>query len=156
MLACITAYTIHGAGDLTGAAEGAGAIALVLLAAAVAFRVPGLVPWAVAAAAAGYVATRTGHHVVDGWAAVIGAGLLLAAELAFWSSGEDARIRSERALILRRAGTIAALATAGLLLGFLLLAAAAVSSASGVVVAAAGVAAAIGAVALALRLLRAA
>jgi hypothetical protein len=156
VLACIGAYVIHGAGGLAGAAEIASAVALVLLATAVAFRVPGLVPWAVAAAAAGYIATRTGHRVVDGWAAVVGAGLLLAAELAFWAAGEDVRIHTERAVVLRRAATLAALVAAGLVTGFLLLAAAAVSSASGVAVAAVGVAAAIGAVGLALRLLRAA
>ena len=112
-------------------------------------------PWGIAAAAAGYVTTRSGRHVVDGWAAVVGAALLLAAELAFWSAGEDARIHVERAVVLRRAAATGALVLTALLAGFLLLAAAAVSSASGVAVATAGVAAAIGAVALALRLLRA-
>lgn len=97
MLGCAGAYTIGGAGHLVLAAEGAVGAGLVLLAAAVAFRVPLLVPWAVAATGGGYVATRTGHHVVDGWAAVVGAALLLAAELAFWSAGEDARIHAERA-----------------------------------------------------------
>ena len=155
VLAGAGAYTIAGAGHLAPAAEGAVGASLVLLAAAAAFRVPLLVPWAVAASGGGYVATRTGHHVVDGWAAVVGAALLLAAELAFWAAGVDARIHVERAVVLRRVATIGVLVVSALLAGFLLLAAAAVSSASGVAVATAGVAAAIGAVALTLRLLRA-
>jgi len=103
-------------------------------------------------AAAGYVVTRSGESLVDGWASVVGVLLLLAAELASWSIEHDARIRTEPALVVRRAATITALAAAALLTNFILLAAAAAASSAGVLIAAAGVAAAVAAVATVLRL----
>src|SRR5207245_565728 len=80
---------------------------------------------------AGYVATRHGTSLVDPWASVVGVLLLVSAELSSWSIDHDARIRAEPALVVRRTATLAALATAALLLDFLLLGAAAVSSSAG-------------------------
>ena len=77
-------------------------------------RWPITIPWAVLLPRARYLSARAGHVVVDGWAAVIGVLLLLAAELATWSIEHDARIRAERALVVRRAVTLAALALAAL------------------------------------------
>jgi hypothetical protein len=154
-VAGVGASSIAGAGQLAPAADALAGAALALLAVGVVLRLPLLVPWAIAAAGGGFVLTRTGGDVVDGWAALVGAALLLAAELAFWSATDDPRLSVERPVIVRRTVTIAALAVTGLLVGFLLLGAAAVSASSGVVVAAAGVAAAVASVALALRLLRA-
>ena len=93
--------------------------------------------------------------MVDGWAALVGVALLLAAELAFWSIEHDRRIRTERALVVRRVWTLVMLAAAALFVDFVLLAAAAVTASAGVLLAAVGVAAAVAAVAVVLRLARA-
>ena len=127
-------------------------LAALLLTLGLVLRWPNTIPWALVFAAAGYVVTRSGESLVDGWASVVGVLLLLAAELASWSIEHDARIRTEPALVVRRAATITALAAAALLTNFILLAAAAAASSAGVLIAAAGVAAAVAAVATVLRL----
>lgn len=132
----------------------AGAPALALLLAALALRLPSLLPWAALCAGVAYLIGREGRDLVDGWASVVGVLLLLAVELGTWSVEHDPRIRTERALLLRRAGTLAALCAAALFVDFLLLGTAAVSASAGVLLAAAGVAAAVAAVAMVLRLLR--
>ncbi len=106
-------------------------------------------------AAGGYVSTREGKSGVDGWAAVIGVLLLLAAELASWSIDHDARIRTETTLLVRRVATLVGLIAVALFVNLLLLAAATVSAGAGVLLAAVGVAASVAAVAVVLRLLRA-
>jgi hypothetical protein len=121
----------------------------------VARRRPVAIPWSVLLTAAAYLVGREGNPVVDGGAAIVGALLLLSAELASWSIGHDARIETERRLVLWRAGVIGALVGGALLVDFVLLGAAAVSASAGVVVAAAGVVAAVAAVAIVLRLVRA-
>lgn len=103
---------------------------------------------------AGYVLARAHHSVVDGWAAIVGAGLLLAAELAFWSIESDRRIHEERPLVVWRSLTLTALVVTAALFGFLLVGAAAVSAAAGLLLTAVGVAAAVGSVAVVLRLVR--
>jgi hypothetical protein len=129
-------------------------LAFALLALGLVLRWSATIPWAVVIAAGGYIVTREGKAIVDGWAAVLGALLLVAAELASWSIEHDARIRSEPALIVRRVLTLTVLAGAALLVNFILLAAAAVSASAGVLIAAVGVAAAVSAVAVVLRLVR--
>jgi hypothetical protein len=106
----------------------------------------------VLATGGGYLAGREGRSLVDGWAAVVGALLLVAAELASWSIEHDKRIRAERSLVVRRGATLAGLAGVALVVNFLLLGTAAVAASAGVVLAAIGVAAAVGAVAVVLRL----
>ena len=135
-------------------AAAAGGLAAFLLVSALLLRWPTPIALAVLLAGGGYLAGREGRALVDGWASLVGVGLLVAAELAHWSIGHDARIRSERALVLRRAATLAGLAVAALAVDFALLATAAFSAASGVLLATAGVAAAVAAVAVVLRLLR--
>ena len=55
------------------------------------------IPWASCCHGCGLRRRRAhGTSVVDGWAAVVGVLLLLAAELASWSIDHDARIRAER------------------------------------------------------------
>jgi hypothetical protein len=117
-------------------------------------RWPMTIPWAVIVTGAGYIATRSGASIVDAWASVVGVLLLVSAELASWSIGHDARIKSEPALVVRRIGTLVALSAAALLLDFLLLGAAAISSSAGLLLAAAGAAAAVSALAVVLRLVR--
>jgi archaellum biogenesis protein FlaJ (TadC family) len=131
-----------------------GLAGLLTLAVAIVARWPILIPWAVLATGAGYLIGREGRAVVDGWAAVVGVLLLLSAELASWSIEHDARIHTERRLLARRIGTLAALTVGALLVNFLLLGAAALSAPAGVVLAAAGVGAAVLAVGVVLRLVR--
>ncbi len=104
---------------------------------------------------AAYLVGREGSSIVDGGAAIVGAVLLLAAELASWSIEHDTRIHTEPRLVTRRAATVALLVTGALLVNFLLLGAAAVSASAGLVLAVAGVAAAVAAVAIVLRMVRA-
>jgi hypothetical protein len=129
-------------------------LALALLTLGLVLRWPATIPWAVVISAGGYVATREGRSIVDGWAAVIGVLLLVAAEFAAWSIEHDTRIRSEPSLLVRRVLTLTVLVGAALLVNFVLLAAAAVSASAGVLIAAVGVAAAVTAVAVVLRLVR--
>ena len=111
-------------------------------------------PWAVVLAAGAYLAGRHSTHAVDGWAAVIGVLLLLAAELATWSIEHDARIRAERSLTVRRIATLTILGGVALLMNFLLLGTAAIAASASVVLAAVGMAAAVGALVVVLRLAR--
>lgn len=127
-----------------------------MLALGLVLRWPLTIPWAVLTAGAGYVVSRHGHATADGGAAIVGALLLLSAELAWWSLDDDARIAQERPVLVRRIATLTEFVVAAAAVSAFLLAAAAVSAPAGIAVAALGVAAAIGAAGLVLRLLRAA
>jgi hypothetical protein len=151
-LAAAGSYATAAGGSLAGVALAGTIISLGLMSLGLVLRWPNTIPWALVIAAAGYVVTRSGDSLVDGWASLVGILLLLAAELATWSIEHDARIRTEPALVVRRSATIAGLCVAALLVNFILLAAAAVASSAGVLIAAAGVAAAVMAVATVLRL----
>jgi hypothetical protein len=133
----------------------AAALGLGLLVLGLVLRWPTTIPWSILLVGGGYLLSREGNSVVDGWAAVIGVLLLLAAELASWSIDHDARIVTERSLVLRRIATLSVLVAAALLVNFMLLATAGISASSGVLLAAVGVAAAVAAVSVVLRLLRA-
>jgi hypothetical protein len=137
--------------DLAVALEGA---ALLFVAAAVVLRWQVLIPWAVLASGGGYLVGREGHAVVDGRSAGVGVLLLLGAELATWSIEHDGRIRAERAVIVRRALTLACLAAAALVVDLALLGTASLPGGGGVLVAAAGVAAAVAAIGFVVRLIR--
>src|SRR6185312_9075075 len=108
--------------------------------------------WGIAAVAAGWLLGRTHGHGVDHLAPLAGAGLLVAAELAYGSLAEDARIRVERRVTATWLATVGATAAGGAALGLLALAAADVAVSAGALLSAAGVAAAVGAVALVARL----
>ena len=151
-LGSVIAYAVATEGRLAPVALGVGSLGFVLLSLAIVLRWPMLVPWAILVTAGGYVAGRADQSVVDGWAAVGGVLLLVAAELAIWSIEHDARIRTERSLTVRRITTLIVLGGAALLMNFLLLGTAAISTSAGVVLAAAGVAAAVGALVVVLRL----
>ena len=144
-----------GAGRFAALVGGVALAGLFGLAIGIVMRWPSLIPWALLATGAGYLSGREGRAVVDGWAAVVGVLLLLAAELASWSIEHDSRIRTERRLLMRRIVTLAALTAAALLVNFLLLATAALSAPAGILLAMAGVGAAVLAVGIVLRLLRA-
>jgi hypothetical protein len=149
------AFPVFGGGRFAPLAWPLAGIALFLLTLALVARWPNAVPWTVLVAATAYLTGRNGGSVVDGWAAVAGALLLLAAELASWSIDDDPRLSAERSLTVRRVVTLAALVLVALFVDFVLLATAAVSSSAGVLVAAVGVAATVAAVTLVLRLSRA-
>jgi hypothetical protein len=153
-LAGVGGFAASSGGRVAPPADGVEVLGLILLAVALVFRFAPLVSWAVIAAAAGYLAGREGHASVDGWAALVGALLLLAAELATWSIDVDARIHTERALMIRRTLTLAGLFTSVLLVNFLLLAASALTASAGVLLAVLGTGAAVAAVAVVLRLAR--
>jgi hypothetical protein len=127
-------------------------LALGGLAAGLALRRAGPVPWAVLLAAAGYVLGRHDRSAVDGRAVVVGVLLLAAAELAYWSIGEHPRIRSERPVVARRLALLGALLACAFVVDVLLLAVSSLAVPRGAVLAAAGTAAAVAAVALVLRL----
>jgi hypothetical protein len=151
-IGAVFAYSASTAGKLELVTLTAGSFGVTLLAVGIVMRWPAAIPWAVLATGGGYLAGREGRSLVDGWAAVVGTLLLVAAELASWSIEHDKRIRAERSLVVRRCATLAGLAGVALVVNFLLLGTAAVAASAGVVLAAIGVAAAVGAVAVVLRL----
>jgi len=149
------AYVAAGGGRFASTGAGVGAVGVVVLAVGLVARLPLLIPWSVLLAGGGYLLAREGNGAVDGWAAVIGVLLLLAAELASWSIEHDARIKSEPSLVRRRVATLGGLVAAALFVNFLLLATAGLAASAGVVLAAVGVAAAVASMAVVLRMLRA-
>jgi hypothetical protein len=151
----VVVYVFSSGGRLGSAGGGFASAGLVLLAGGLIVRWPLTIPWAVLFAGGGYLLAREGNAAVDGWAAAIGVVLLLAAELASWSIEHDARIRTEPSLVQRRIATLGALVAGALFVNFVLLGAAGLAAPAGVLLAAVGVAAAVAAVAVVLRLLRA-
>jgi hypothetical protein len=135
------------------AALGTLGVALLLLSLAAGW--PSLLPWAVVALASAYasgLAVRDDPGVADGGAPLYGAGLLLVAELGYWSLDLRGSGREERRLLLRRAAALAALAFASVVLGAIVLSLTAVELGGGVVLDAVGVAAAAAALVLIVRL----
>lgn len=153
-LAAAGADALVHAGKFVDLAGAAAALALALLAFGLVSRFASTIPWSIALVGAAYLVGREGNPVVDGGAAAVGALLLLSAELASWSIGENPRIEAEASLVVRRALTIGALVIAALLVDVLLLGTAAFSGSSGIVLVVVGVAAAVAAMTLVLRLVR--
>lgn len=150
----VAAYTLSTGDTLGRTGAVLGALGAAALAVGIVLRLGVAVPWAVFLVGAGYLVGREHHAVADGWAAIVGAALLLAAELAFWSVDHDARIHADRALVVRQALFLAGLVGAAALTGFVLVGAAAISTSEGLLLTAVGVGAAVGSVTLVLRLLR--
>jgi hypothetical protein len=153
-LAAVAAYALSAEDAVGAAGAGLAGVGTLALATGIVLRLPFAIPWAVLLAGAGYVLARVQHSVADGWAAVVGAALLLAAELAAWSIATDRRIHEERVVVLRRSLTVAGLVVGAALVSFILVGAAAVSATTGLVVTGLGVAASVGAVTVILRLVR--
>jgi hypothetical protein len=97
-----------------------------------------------------YAATLGGGF--DGGSLAVAAGLLLAAELAYWAIEHDSRLREERAVALRRASGIAAVTAGGLLAGLVVVLAAGVDVGAGLPLAVAGAVAAAALLLLVVRL----
>lgn len=100
-----------------------------------------------------YAATLRGD-ALDGWSIAYGAGLLLAAELAYWAIEHERLVREEAAVTLRRAATLGGLVAASLLAGLVVVAVAGLQVGAGLPLAAAGTAAAVGLLLLVARLAR--
>lgn len=94
------------------------------------------------------------HPALDARAALVGAGLLLAAELGCWSIELRRELTREPGRHLRRLGAEAALCLGGLVVSALVLAAADLGRVSGVAVEAAGALAAVALAWIALSTLR--
>jgi hypothetical protein len=153
-VAATVAVSVAQTGRLAALADALGGAALLLLAFALVLRFARIVPWVVLAAGAAYLTGRAGDSVVDGKATLVGAALLLAAELATWSIEHDARVTAERALTIRRAARLGGLVGAAFLVNVILLGIAGVSAGSDVLLAAVGVAASVSSIALIVRLAR--
>jgi hypothetical protein len=110
------------------------------------------VPWSLFGAGALYAATL--RDDLDGWSLAVAVGLLLAAELGYWSIEHERLLREERDVVLRRAGGIAALAAATLAGGLVVLTTAGLRVGAGLPLAAAGAVAAVGLLLLIARLAR--
>ena len=100
-------------------------------------------------AAAYVLGLLVGHHSLDEAAPLVGAGLLLCAELATWSLELRFRVALEPALRLQRVRAVGLLVFAGLAAASLVLVVAATSIGGGLAWAMLGSAAAVGAIALA-------
>jgi len=120
-----------------------------VLAAAAALRVGSLLGPALVVLLAEYtvVLVRRGDRI-DAAAPLVGAGLLLYAELASWAREARPRVADERPVLVARAVVVAASALAALGLGVLVLLAAALPAGGGLARLAIGVAAATGTLAL--------
>lgn len=127
--------------------------ALLLLAAALAWPLPSLLPWPLVLLG-GLYAWKLGGGSVDAWAPVYAGGLLAVAEVAYWSVQLRGRAHDAERLTERRVALIAALAFAAVAAGGLVLAATSVQIGSGVALDLLGVAAAVGALAVVAALAR--
>jgi hypothetical protein len=124
-----------------------GGLGLLALVVALAGRLTGLLPWAIALVAGEYAtALLLRGGTIDGAAPLYGAGLLVLAELAYWSL--ELPLAAEPGIATRRAARLALLALVGGGVAALVLAASELATEGGLVLEAFGVAAAAGALAL--------
>jgi hypothetical protein len=149
LAAAVAVRPVLAGGGRAGAAGalGAAGVALVLAAVALGRRRP--VAWALVVLAAQYalgLAGRDGR--LDGGAPFVAVGLLLLAELAYWSVELARTGREEAAAALRRLAALGALGVAALALATLVLAATAIPLGSSEAWTVVGLAAAAAAVAL--------
>jgi hypothetical protein len=140
---------------LSGLVGGVGLASVIFLVAALAGRLGGLLPWALALAGAEYAAFLVIRgSSIDAYAPIYGAGLLLVAELAYWSMERRLASPPREGLAFRRgtlvlAGCVGAGGVSGLILAM-----AELSIRGGLWLEALGVAAAVGSIALLARLAR--
>jgi hypothetical protein len=120
-----------------------------VLAAGAALRLPSLLAPALTVLLAEYAVVLVGRgDRVDAAAPLVGAGLLLYAELASWAGEARPRVRDERQVLTARAVVVAASTLAATTVGVLVLAAAAVPAGGGLTRLAIGVVAATATLAL--------
>ena len=121
---------------------------IVALALALVSGWPAPVPLAVVSLGASYAVSLHGHRAIDGRAPLVGAGLVLVAELAYWSLEQQSAVGEESGLQLRRALSILATTFGSAVVAAILLAATSVPLGGSVTWDAFGLAAAAGAVAV--------
>ena len=132
---------------------GVGGFAAILLLLALALRLPNLVAWAIASAGGTYaVSLLLTGGTIDGFAPLYAVGLLLVAELAYWSL--ELHVPSEPGIVARRAGRLALLLLVSGGASALVLAVSELAAEGGLELEALGVAALGGALALVAVLLR--
>jgi hypothetical protein len=153
VLVGLAVYPIAAGHRLVPVVLGVGAAACVVVAVGLVFRWWFAVAWGLALFGAEYaVFLRLRPDAVDARAPLVAAGLLVVAELAFEAVAAEGG-RYERSLVLGEAAMLVGAAVATVVAGgFLLVAAGSVEA--GVVLEAAGALAAVGAVALVVRLAR--
>ena len=103
-------------------AAGVGLPSLLFLTVGLAAGLAALVPWAIVSLGASYAVSLHGLGGVDDRAPVVGALLVLVAELAYWSLERRTPVGDSAGLHLRRAVSILALTCAAAALGATLLA----------------------------------
>jgi hypothetical protein len=130
-----------------------GAAAVLLLALSLAAALPALIPWPLVLLAAEYTWSLGGGGI-DQLSPLVAGGLLVIAELSYWSLELRGRTQDAERLTERRAGLIAALGIGSVALGGLVLAATSVRLASGIAADLVGVAAAVAALAVVATLAR--
>ena len=141
------AFSALRAGRLELAVAAVGLLGMLLLLVALAARLPAIVAWAVALLGAEYTTAlllRAG--TIDGLAPVVAVGLLLTAELSYWSL--EPHLLSDRGIARRRAQRLALIALVGGGVSALVLAASEAAGQGGLGLEALGVAAAAGALAV--------
>jgi hypothetical protein len=121
--------------------------AVALLAFALAFGVPSLIPWPLVLLGGAYAVRLADAHI-DAWSPVYAGAFFAVAELAYWSLELRGRAQEAERLNERRAGLIVALALGAIALGGFVLAATSLRIGSGIAVDLLGVAAAVSAIAL--------
>jgi hypothetical protein len=124
-----------------------GGAAVFLLVVGLALGRTAAVPWAIAGLGVAYAATLEGDDL-DGRVPLYAAGVLLTAELAYWSLQLRQGARDEPGMALLRAIVLLIAAAVALVAGTMLVAVAHVPLRGGLAVEAIGLAAAIGALAL--------
>jgi hypothetical protein len=130
------------------AAAAAAVPGIVALALALVSGWPAPIPWAVVSLGSSYAVSLHGQHTIDGRAPLVGAALVLAAELAYWSLERRTPVGDEAGLHLRRALSILATTFGSAAVAAILLAATSVPLGGSVTWDAFGLAAAAGAVAV--------
>lgn len=128
-------------------------LGVVLLAGSLLLRAAAFVGPALACTGAAYAVAIAGRRAVDTLVVVLAPLLLLAAELGYWSL-ESAVAHEDRGLLLRRAGTVAAIALLSSAVAAFLVASSNLDLGGGVALLGAGVAAATGVLALVAQLAR--
>jgi hypothetical protein len=145
----VFAYSVTREPTLTPLIAPVAAFGALLLLFVLARRTDDLLGWAVLLNGIAYAGATIAHgRHVDEAAPLVGAALLLCAELAAWSLDERWTIRAERGVLATRLAGVAALCTAGLVTSSLVVALATSSVGGGLLWTVLGAAAAVGVVAV--------
>jgi hypothetical protein len=145
------------AGDEAGVVGSIGVAALAVLTASVAFGWTSGIAWTLALLAAEYAAALAARDAstVDAGAPLVGAGLLVVAELAYWSLERRGPGSEEARLVVRRLAVLGGLALGSVLLGAFVVVVTAAPLGGGFAWDLVGVLAAAGTLAIVYRLVRA-